>query len=262
MTRPPPSKAVASAAAWTSSTGWWCIRRKARRGCAGWAFPPAGSPPCRTGYWWTRCLARPIRWTAPLTFLLFGKIKPYKGADVLIKAFAAVPEHLRARAKVKIVGKPYMDLAPLHALAERCGFLVDIDPGYLTDEAVTELFSRPGTVAVFPYREIEASGVMFLAMAHGRPMIASRLGSFAEFVIDGEHGHLVPPDDVAALADAMVHLLTDRAFAAHCSAAVRNLVLDVPGWGEIAQRTETTYRAAMATRPMPAPQFMTAGARG
>ena len=197
-----------------------------------------------------------------LTFLQFGKIKPYKGADVLIKAFAAVPEQLRARAKVKIVGKPYMDLAPLYRLAEEQGFQVEIDPGYLTDEAVTELFSRPGTVAMFPYREIEASGVMFLAMAHGRPMIASRLGSFAEFVVDGEHGHLVPPDDVAALADAMVHMLTDRAFAASSAAAVRKLVLDVPGWDEIAQRTVATYRAAMATRPVPAPQFMTAGARG
>ena len=41
-----------------------------------------------------------------LTFLLFGKIKPYKGLDILIEAFAQVPAELRAQARIRVVGKP------------------------------------------------------------------------------------------------------------------------------------------------------------
>ncbi len=52
-----------------------------------------------------------------ITFLLFGKIKEYKGADVLIRAFGLLPPALQAQARVRIVGQPYMDLAPLQALA-------------------------------------------------------------------------------------------------------------------------------------------------
>lgn len=180
-----------------------------------------------------------------LDFLLFGKIKPYKGADLLIEAFAALPEALRAQARLRIVGKAYMDLAPLYALAAARGIALEIEQGFVADDALPALFGS-GTVAMFPYREIEASGVMFLAIAHGRPMIASRLGSFGELLADGEHGCLLPPGDVPALTQAMQRMLTDRGFAAGCAGAVRALALAVPGWDEIARRTAQLYRAAGA----------------
>ncbi len=178
-----------------------------------------------------------------LTFLLFGKIKPYKGADLLIEAFAAMPEAARARARIRIVGKPYMDLAPLEALAASRAVPLVIEQGFIPDAALPQMFGRD-TVAVFPYREIEASGVMFLALAHGRPIIASRLGSFAELLTDGTHGHLVPADDVAALSVAMAHMVDDRDFAARCAASVRQEAASVPDWSEIARRTVLLYCAA------------------
>lgn len=45
-----------------------------------------------------------------LVLLQFGKIKPYKGVDLLLKALTLVPENLRNRLDVRIVGKPYMDV--------------------------------------------------------------------------------------------------------------------------------------------------------
>ena len=180
-----------------------------------------------------------------VTFLLFGKIKPYKGADLLVRAFAGMPAEARAQARLRIVGKPYMDLTALHALAAEHGVTLGLEPGFIPDDALPALFG-PGTVAVFPYREIEASGVLFLALAHGRPVIASRLGSFAELITDGLHGHLVPPDDVAALSAAMSHLVLDRAYAARCAAAVQGQATTVPGWDEIARRTTQLYRSAGA----------------
>ena len=185
-----------------------------------------------------------------LTFLLFGKIKPYKGADILIEAFAALPEDLRAQARVRIVGKPYMDLAPLHALVERTGVRqqVVIDSRFVADADIEALLG-PGTVAVFPYREIEASGVFFLALSQGRPVIASNLGSFAETMIDGKEGHLTQPGDVASLTTALAHMIGDRAFAAACSRASYAASKAVPDWTEIASKTVEIYLAAGQMTP-------------
>jgi glycosyltransferase involved in cell wall biosynthesis len=183
--------------------------------------------------------------TGTLTFLLFGKIKPYKGADLLIEAFAALPADLRRMARIRIVGKPYMDIAPLRALAAARQVPVTFDLGFVADEAIPALFG-PGTIATFPYREIEASGVLFMALAHGRPVLASRLGSFGELLTDGVHGQLVPPNDVAALSAAMGQLIADRGFAAACSAACYQMATDVPSWDEIARQTVQCYRGVGA----------------
>lgn len=180
-----------------------------------------------------------------LTFLLFGKLKPYKGADLLIEAFGHLPDELRRKACVRIVGKPYMDLAPLHALAARLGVTaeVGIEPRFIDDSEIAPLFG-PGVVATFPYREIEASGVLSLAIAHGRPILATRLGGFAEQIEDDVHGAIVPPEDPAALSLAMARFITDPSFAAACARNVHRLAARVPRWDAIARRTVAIYEAA------------------
>jgi glycosyltransferase involved in cell wall biosynthesis len=184
-----------------------------------------------------------------LRFVLFGKIKPYKGSDVLIEAFAALPTAVRSQASVLIVGQAYMktqalrDLAAARGVADR----VRIEDRFVSDREIAALFA-PGSVAVFPYREIEASGVLSLAIAHGRPIIASRLGMFAEVLTDGVHGRLVAPGDAAALSAAMGAMIKDRDFAESAGGAVARLARDVPDWAEIGRRTARLYADCRAAR--------------
>ena len=180
-----------------------------------------------------------------LTFVLFGKIKPYKGADTLIEAFARLPAALREQSRVRIVGKPYMDLGPLRALISRHALQdrATIEPRFVADTEIPDLFSL-GAVAVFPYRELEASGVLPQALALARPVIASRLGSFAETLTDGVQGHLVPIDDVGALAAAMTHMVEDRAFAAACSRHALECSEQAETWDQVARHTARIYEAA------------------
>jgi len=183
-----------------------------------------------------------------LRLVLFGKIKPYKGADVLVEAMALLPVQLREQAMLHIIGKPYMDLDPLRARAAACGVALQLEPRFVDETEIDTIFGT-GAVAVFPYREIDSSGVLSQALARGRPVVASRIGAFAETLEDGVHGHLVPPDDPAALAAALAHMLEDRVFAAGAAAAALALAQAAPGWDDIARRTAAGYAVLRAGAP-------------
>jgi glycosyltransferase involved in cell wall biosynthesis len=81
-------------------------------------------------------------------------------------------------------------------------------------------------VAVLPsYREAQGLTVLE-AMALSRPVVASNVGGIPEMVEDGVSGLLVPPYDPAALAAAIVRLLTDHPFADKIARAGHDTVHD------------------------------------
>jgi glycosyltransferase involved in cell wall biosynthesis len=65
-------------------------------------------------------------------------------------------------------------------------------------------------VAVVPSLYEPFGLVALEALACGVPVVASRAGGLQEIVVDGESGLLVPPGDSAALARALLALLTDE----------------------------------------------------
>jgi glycosyltransferase involved in cell wall biosynthesis len=184
---------------------------------------------------------------ATVRFLLFGKLKPYKGADLLIEAFRRLPPRLRARAELQIVGKPYMDVRPLLKAADGLEGRVRLDFRFVPDAEMNQLLAQ-ADVFVFPYREIDVSGVLMAALRYRRPIIASRIGGFAELLVDGRHGLLVPPGDVAALADAMSRLAEEPTTRGAMGGAIADLIGAIPSWDEIARRTDELYRELLESR--------------
>jgi len=69
------------------------------------------------------------------------------------------------------------------------------------------------TCLVLPSRAEGLGRVNVEAMARARPVVASAVGGIPELVDDGHTGRLVPPEDVTALADALVEVLQDREMA-------------------------------------------------
>lgn len=180
----------------------------------------------------------------PLTILLFGHLKPYKGADILIRALGDMDTALRQQVRLHIAGKPQMETEPLFALAREKDVqdLIKWDLRFLDEDEVGPIFANSDITAM-PYREIDASGVLMLALSIGRPIVASRIGLFAEILEDGTHGYLIPMEDHAALAVALEKLVRDPALRTQMGENVRRLGESVPSWREIAGHTAALYTA-------------------
>jgi glycosyltransferase involved in cell wall biosynthesis len=97
-------------------------------------------------------------------------------------------------------------------------------------------------VLVLPSIKSEAtSQVIPQALAVGTPVAASAAGGIPEIVRDGVTGRLVPPGDPAALADAVLALLTDREGALAMARAGQALVLARYTVEAVMQRTTAIY---------------------
>ena len=173
------------------------------------------------------------------TFVLFGEIKPYKGVDLLIEAVARLPADLRQRARVIVAGRPRMDIEPLLARIRDLALhgTIEVRAQRLSEQEMADLFADTDCF-VFPYRQIDASGVYFLTKSLNKWIIATRVGIFAD-EIDGTNGHLVPAEAAEQLADALGDAIAQRP-APHAHTASSS-------WTHIGQQTLAVYRRAIAS---------------
>lgn len=175
--------------------------------------------------------------------LLFGLIRPSKGLEDLLEAFALLPAALRI--KLLIVGYPtkFIDMSALRARLERLEIAdrVVIDPRYVQMEDVGALMDL-ARVVVLPYRSATQSGVLHLAYTFGRPVIASAVGGLGEVVIDGCTGFLVPPGQLAALATALREIARDPERAENMGRAARRIAETESSWTNVAAALLAAYR--------------------
>ncbi|TDD90211.1 glycosyltransferase family 4 protein [Actinomadura rubrisoli] len=132
--------------------------------------------------------------------LFFGIVRPYKGLDVLLRALAAGPDDV----SLTVAGEFWGGLDETRALIGELDLAarVDLRPGYVPAADVPGLFAAADAL-VLPYRTATASQNVWMAYEHGRPVIATDVGGFADQVRDGEDGLVCAPDDVAALTGAL-----------------------------------------------------------
>lgn len=175
------------------------------------------------------------RWT----FVLFGKLQPYKGVEVMLEAAAAMDPAARVRSRFIIAGEPLMPTGPLLARAAELGLsdCFEFRLRFHSDEQMAALFQEADAF-VFPYLQIEASGVFALLRGLGKWVVASDLGAFREALADGAHGALVPPRDIGALARALVEAVGKSPAPGRAPAE--------PDWVEIGQRTRGVYEHVIA----------------
>jgi glycosyltransferase involved in cell wall biosynthesis len=147
--------------------------------------------------------------------LFVGVLERYKAVDVLAEAWRlAAPRvphamlHMVGRGTLREV--PESLVADLPAQTRWTESLPTLEVAHALDDA---------TVLVLPSRSEGLGRVVVEAFCRGRGVVASRVGGIPDIVEDGKTGALTPPGDAAALAEALVRALSDRAYAEELGAA-------------------------------------------
>jgi glycosyltransferase involved in cell wall biosynthesis len=167
--------------------------------------------------------------------LFFGLLRPYKGIDTLLRAF----RHIDG-AELWIVGNPRMDIGPLRRLAEEAPGRVRFLTRFVEDAEIPAIMRR-ADVVVLPYRDAEHSGVLYAALAFGKPLVLSAVGGFPEVAEQGA-ARLVPPEDPTALAAELIELVEDVSARAELGKAAAAAASGSYSWDEAARHTLDLYR--------------------
>jgi len=167
--------------------------------------------------------------------LFFGRIYLYKGLDYLIMAAERAQRRI-PNLKVTVAGSG-ADLARCRGIV-KTPELFEIRERFIPDEEAVELFQRADAI-VLPYVEASQSGVIAMALALGKPVIASDVGDFREMVTGNTpFGLVVPPRDPDALAAAILKLQSNPDLRTRFGEAARGLAEGPLG-------AEATGRAAL-----------------
>lgn len=141
--------------------------------------------------------------------LFFGYIRRYKGLDTLLEALPLLRKTLDVH--LLVVGEFYHDEQIYRKQIDdlRIGDRVTIVSDYIPNDSVGEYFSA-ADVVVLPYRSATQSGIAQIAYQFDKPVIATDVGGLAEVVRHDVTGYIVPPENPAALASAVIDFYKEK----------------------------------------------------
>jgi len=152
---------------------------------------------------WSREHARARVGVDGQVLLFFGFVRPYKGLMDLLDALPAVLAELDVT--LLVVGEIWGEVESYHDRVKGLGLgsRVRFFDRYVSNDEMAMFFAAADLV-VLPYREATGSAVLQLAFGFGVPVVATKTGSMAEAVDDGQTGFLVEAGDVESLSRAIV----------------------------------------------------------
>ena len=187
-----------------------------------------------------RFTPEPAARAAQPTFAYLGRLRRYKGVDIVIRAFAAM-QSPDATLEIAGTGDDRSRLERLVAsldLGRRVRFL-----GFVSEAEKCSLLRRAWGLAFASPKE--GWGITNLeAAACGTPVVASDSPGLRESVRDGETGFLVPHGDVGAMAAALDRLARSPALVASLGARGRQFA-ETFTWERSAVETEAHLEAVV-----------------
>jgi glycosyltransferase involved in cell wall biosynthesis len=177
----------------------------------------------------------PANGTAAL--FLGGFEDPAKGGLDLV---AVLPDVLRSVADLRIElagpGEPPPELSTLDGGRVRWRGWLDVD-------GKARAFAEAGIV-LMPSRSEGLPIVLLEAMAHGRAVVATRVGGIPDVITDGVDGLLVDPGDGPALTDAIRRLAHDPTLVQRLGAAAAARVAELSE-PRVLARIDALYRSLL-----------------
>jgi glycosyltransferase involved in cell wall biosynthesis len=151
------------------------------------------------------------------TVVFLGRLRKYKGVQILLRAMSAVREKVPGTKLVVVGDGPYR--GELERIAAELGLGDAVRfAGYVSQEEKVRLL-RTSHVAASPSPKEGWGLTVVEANACGTPVVASRSPGLRDSVRDGETGYLVAHGDELELAGRIVELLQDESKREKMSAA-------------------------------------------
>ena len=179
--------------------------------------------------------------------LFFGNIGPYKGLEILVRAFQLISAKDGAY-RLIIAGKPRGGcekyLAEISQAINddhsRTRIIQRIE--YVPDEE-TELYFKAADLLVLPYTHVFQSGVFFLGCSFGLPIVATDVGSLREDIIEGKTGFLCRPRDPFHLAQTMESYFQSDLYEhlEHSRQEIREYAYARHSWNAVGEMTRSVY---------------------
>jgi len=171
------------------------------------------------------------------TILFFGRIWKYKGLEYLIKTEPIVSKII-PDVKYIIAGRGE-DFNKYNKYIQNPEAFI-IKNKRIPLEEVGELF-QTASVVVLPYIEASQSGVIPIAYAYSKPVIATKVGSLPEVVENGITGFLIDPGDEHSLAEKIILLLKDDGLRKQMGINANRYSNTSLSWDTIASETINVY---------------------
>ena len=185
--------------------------------------------------------------------LFFGNIAPYKGIDTLVDALALIPDvRLMIAGPVKKGCEAYWGdverAVARNGLNERVRINVEFIP-----ESDVELYFKAADVTVLPYKKISQSGVLFLSLGFGVPVIVSDADGLPESVDEGVNGLIFREGDPEDLARRIAEYFSSQMFTA--LDVNRHQIIEElrrrHSWDSVAETTYDAYGQLLTDRRVP-----------
>lgn len=164
---------------------------------------------------------------------------PRKNTAMLIQAFSSVVKQVPDAHLLLVGAEPPPDLVRLNA---RLGISDKVEFCGAVNQA--EMLKKYQAAAVFALPSWqEGLGIVGLeAMACGLPVVSTRCGGPEEYVTDGVTGFLVPLNDVDAMANRLIQLLTNPRLRVEMGMAGRRAVEDRFSYEQLGGTFDRIYR--------------------
>lgn len=180
----------------------------------------------------------PFHEKGPVTAMFHGQIIPGKGLESLIDAMSLL-NGLRLRLRIVGNGAPdYVDRLRRRAITR--GVMDSIDWHKHSNTPLDQISSAD--FGVLPSQVEEACGMANIEyMSCGRPQVCSSNGAQPEYITDGREGFLIPPGNIAALAEAMRKLATDKQLRMRMGERAFASFRDNLAWSTFIERLSSLY---------------------
>jgi len=163
---------------------------------------------------------------AKIRFGVFGVYNERKGQDLAIEAFKDLPEKLKEKAELLLIGNPslaeYAEKIEAMAAGEKNIHFV---PATKDTAAYHQLYENL-EVQLCPSRTDPMPLVVFDGMMHGCVEILADTVGQSEFIRNGENGYVFPAEDVESLRECMAAVIEKPECFVKMSQASRQTFLD------------------------------------